>query len=178
MVELAKLKTDSVAWPVVRRVLDEIGKAFLADGIDISRIVPQWSETPILDVGDGPCATEQAWVRLVTQVPTRQFPAPNGAPVWGGRNEPGAPVRFATTIEVGVVHCTGWGVDENFVPSTDEYMADAERAFAEMASVRRAIVRAMVAEKREYQFVSFSPLNDGLSSGGMWQVTFDWMRGS
>ncbi len=172
------MKLDTIAWPVVRAVLEEIGKGFQRDGIDIDRIVPQWAETPTLDVSDGACATEQAWVRLVTQSPSLQFPAPQGAPVWGGRTASGSPARYATTIEVGVVHCTGWAVDENFIPSTEEYMADAERAMAEMASLRQAICRAMIAQRREYQFVSFSPLNDGLSSGGMWQVSFDWVGGS
>lgn len=171
------MKLDIVAWPIVNALVDEIRATFKKDEIDIDRVIAQWAENPILDVGEDGCALEQAWVRLVSQSPSLQFPAPQASPVWGGRSNPAAPGRMTTTLEVGVVHCTGWQVDDQFVPTEDEYMADTERCFAEMSALRRAICRTMVAQKREYQFVSFSPLNDGLSSGGVWQVQVDWIQG-
>ncbi len=172
------MKLDITGWPVVAALVDEIRATFDQDGIEIPRVVPQWAENAIMDIGEDGCVADQAWVRLVTQSPSMQFPAPAAAPVWGGRNAPGAPARMATTIEVGVMHCTGWQLDESFVPTVDQYIADAERSYAEMSALRRAICKVMVAQKREYQLLSYQPSNDGVSSGGAWQVAFDWVKGS
>lgn len=171
------VKLDIVGWPVVDAVVKQIRQTFADHGLPISRVVPQWSDLPVLDVGDDGCVMDQAWVRLVGQTPARVFPVVDASPVYGARSNPAAPGRLATTIEVGVVHCTGWQIDEHFIPSEEQYTADTERSFAEMSALRVAVCKAMVAQKREYQFMSFSPMNDGLSAGGAWQVAFDWIKG-
>jgi len=123
----------------------------------------------------GTCASGscggQAWVRLVTEFPSRDFPSPT---VESGCVDP-----IAVTLEVGIARCQPSGsanAIRGYTPPTAEQQSEATRLqLADMRAIRRAIQCCLMDgayADNSYVLGSYTPLQvSGDCGGGFYQVT-------
>lgn len=119
-------------------------------------------------------ACGSAWVRLVNEYPTVQFPAQAD-----GVSSPAlCGAASAVVLEVGIVRCAPLPKEVNkriVLPTFQEQFNAAMQQAADKAAARRAIEccvgRAPDGTKRDYVLGTYSALSSGDCVGGAWQVT-------
>lgn len=156
---------DNDIWPLLPPLVDllndEITKANLPA---LARVfVAPGQDVVIADVGCEPFG----WVHLRSAFPSATFPAPDYT-LRGSCMSP-----LAGTVEVGVVRCAPAITDDRtggvMLPTSAEESEAAKVQLADMAAIRRAILRSRAESKVLGPYTPFGP--QGGVVGGFWAVT-------
>lgn len=120
--------------------------------------------------GDGDCdgtCGGQAWVRLVSEFPSSDFPSPSID------SRCGAPMAY--TLEVGIARCqpVGQTTVNRFIPPSLEELVEATRLqLADKAAIAAAVACCLDDGDLTYALGNYSPMSvTGDCGGGFYTVT-------
>lgn len=156
---------DNDIWPLLPPLVDllkdEIARANLPDLAKV--MIAPGQDVVIADAGCEPFG----WVHLRTTFPSSTFPTPDYT-LRGSCTSP-----LAGTVEVGVVRCAPAITEDRtgglVLPSAVEESEAAKVQLADMAAIRRAILRLRVESRVLGPYTPFGP--QGGVVGGLWSVT-------
>lgn len=154
------MREDEFAWPLLVALADclcqEIETSELPD-VCFCSVLP--GPEPPLDY----CHKGQAWVRLVQEFPSAQFPLPD--------EQATCDSPLAAQIEVGISRCAPQGKSATVPPTAEQQFEATRLQMADKAAMRRAI--QCCASDREHVLGFYTPSEvTGDCISGTWLVTF------